>query len=219
MHWLSYLFPQAIFRASSKYNHDIRVIEEHGKYKLLVNGSRQSGAYIEMLWKEAFKSFGLPQSHLQEDLLQILVLGVAGGTVIHLLREMYSDALIVGVDIDTSMIAIGRTYFGLSDMKNVTLLQGDAQRFVADARRQNVRYDAIVVDLFLGRTIPSFVKNPSFLFLLKSILSRDGWMVMNYLRELEYEKQSQTLEASLKKIFSNVSDFSIVRNRFFSVVQ
>ena len=216
MHWLSYFFPQTIFRASSKYNHDIRVIEENGKYKLLVNGSRQSGAYIRNLWEQAFRAFHIaPGSSVRS----ILVLGVAGGTVIHLLRAMYPNALIVGVDIDDVMLAIGRTYFGLSDMKHVTLVHEDAGRFIADARRRKMRYGGIVVDLFLGRTIPSFVKNPSFLLLLKSIRSQDGWMVMNYLRELEYEKQSHLLAASLKKIFGNVSDFSIARNRFFSVVQ
>ena len=216
MSWLSYIYPQTIFRASSKYNQDIRVIEENGKYKLLVNGSRQSGAYIQKLWQQAFCAFHIsPGSSVRS----ILVLGVAGGTVIHLLREMYPHALIVGVDIDDVMLAIGRTYFGLSDMKHVTLVHEDAGRFIADARRRKMRYGGIVVDLFLGRTIPSFVKNPSFLLLLKSIRSQDGWMVMNYLRELEYEKQSHMLAASLKKIFGNVSDFSIVRNRFFSVVQ
>lgn len=216
MHWLSYFFPQTIFRATSRYNHDIRVIEENGKYKLLVNGSRQSGAYIRNLWEQAFRAFHItPGSSVRS----ILVLGVAGGTVIHLLGNMYPDASIVGVDIDDVMLAIGRTYFGLSDMKHVTLVHEDAGRFIAKAGRRKMRYDAIAVDLFLGRTIPSFVKNPSFLLLLKSIRSQDGWMVINYLRELEYEKQSQTLEASLKKIFSNVSDFPIARNRFFSVVQ
>lgn len=215
MHWLSYIFPQTIFCASSTYNHDIRVIEEQGQYKLLVSGSRQSGVYIKNLWEQALAAFasGLtpPRS--------ILVLGVAGGTVIHLLRRMYPKAAIVGVDIDDIMLFVGRTYFGLSDMKNVTLIQADARRFVADARRKNVRYDGIVVDVFFGRTIPDFVKNTSFLLSLKKILSPKGWMVINYLRELEYEEHSHVLGASLKKIFGNVSDFPIVRNRFFSVVQ
>src|SRR3989344_2102034 len=113
MTWFSYIFPQTILRTSSKYNDDIRVNEERGKLKLLVNGSRESGEYIEKLWKEAFAAFGF--GGLGSVTPSILVLGVAGGTVIHLLRRMFPAAAITGVDIDDVMLDIGRTYFGLGE--------------------------------------------------------------------------------------------------------
>src|SRR3990167_4267490 len=99
MTWFSYIFPQTILRTSSKYNSHIRINEERGKLKLLVNGSRESGEYIEKLWKEAFAAFGLGSGLNAPQGLppSILVLGVAGGTVIHLLHHMYPIATITGV--------------------------------------------------------------------------------------------------------------------------
>src|SRR3990167_7141257 len=103
MSWLSYFYPQTVGRFTSFYNKDIRVVEEQGRYKILVNGSRQSGPYIEMLWRKALSSFSITKNL---PVKRILVLGVAGGNLIHLLRKMYPSASIVGVDIDQVMIDI-----------------------------------------------------------------------------------------------------------------
>lgn len=194
----SYLIPQTIARFSSKYNQDIRVIEEAGRPKLLVNGSRQSGKYIEWLWKKAFAAFG-PLSASS-----ILVLGVGGGSVIHILRRLYPQALIVGVDIDPQIIEIGKKYFGLSEVPNLELIAADAKDY-----KITRRYDLVIVDLFIGRNIPDFV-------LERSFLGRLGpRVIINYLRELEYLDKSEKLKKTLKIVFREVRDFTIARNRFF----
>src|SRR5258706_4040565 len=156
---LSYLLPQVIARFSTPYNRDIRILEEKGKYKLLVNGSRQSGPYIQKLWQHAFTTFGIIPS---PDVRSILVLGVGGGTVIHLLHTLYSHAEITGVDIDAQMINIGKKYFGLSDIPGVALIQSDAKVFVSKARKDKKKWDMVVVDIFVGPTIPPFVAEESF---------------------------------------------------------
>lgn len=198
----SYIFPRTVARFSTKYNQDIRVVEESGKCKLLVNGSRQSGAYIEWLWKKALTAFRLGSCR------SILVLGVGGGTVIHLLHKRYPQAHITAVDIDSTMIEIGKRYFALGGIPNLTLVCADAKDFV----EKKTKFDLIVVDLFVGRHIPEFVRQKNFLTTLKE---RGSVVVINYLRELEYEEQSMNLKKALKAIFGNVRDFSIERNRFF----
>ncbi len=218
MTWFSYLFPRTILRTSSRYNRDIRINEERGKLKLLVNGSRQSGEYIEKLWKEAFAAFNL-RSDLKAPqglTFSILVLGVAGGTVIHLLHHMYPAATITGVDIDEVMLDIGRTYFGLGAIERLTLVHQDAKQYVTEAITRKKRYDLIIVDLFFGRDIPAFVKDQVFLEQLHQLLKGNGRVIINFLREKEYELQSDELMKSLKKTFLAVGDFGIYHNRFFS---
>ncbi|MBI5619444.1 methyltransferase domain-containing protein [Candidatus Gottesmanbacteria bacterium] len=210
---LSYLIPQTILRTSSKYNRDIRINEERGKLKLLVNGSRQSGAYIERLWRRAFKAFAITH---QNSVRSILVLGVAGGTVIQLLHRMYSDASITGVDIDEVMIHVGRTYFGLAAMNKLHLIRMDAKHYVRQAVAQKRRYDLVIVDLFFGRHIPAFIRSSRFLEQVKKLIQPDGRVIINYLREQEYKEQSDKLIALLQKMFVGVSDFGIFHNRFFS---
>src|SRR3990170_5760994 len=132
MSFVSYIIPQTIARFSTKYNEDIRVVEESGKPKLLVDGSRQSGGYVEWLWKKAFAAFKLgsglkgPQGLIPT----ILVLGVGGGTVIHLLHKRYPDAHITAVDIDPKMIEIGKRFFALGTIPNLSLVVADAEKFI-----------------------------------------------------------------------------------------
>ena len=221
MHWISYLFPLAILRTSSKYNRDIRINQERGKLKLLVNGSRQSGKYIEKLWKRAFAAFGfgglvsglkLPQGLTPS----ILVLGVAGGTVIHLLKNMYPEAAITGVDIDEAMLDIGRRYFVLGNVKRLALVHRDARQYVTEAAKRKKQFDLIITDLFFGREIPDFVSSHAFLRQLRQILKKDGALVINYLRESEYGKRSDSFMEMLQTIFAVVQDFSLYHNRFFN---
>lgn len=133
MSLLSYLVPRTVLRFSTQYNSDVRVLEEQGAYKLLVRGSRQSGEYIKILWQTAFSNFGVFPS---PDVKNILVLGVAGGTVIHMLHAIYPDAQIEGVDIDEKMIEVGKKYFGLNHVANLTLKRADAKQFVHQAAEE-----------------------------------------------------------------------------------
>ncbi len=209
---LSYLIPQVVARFSTLHNRDIRILEEKGKYKLLVNGSRQSGPYIQKLWQHAFTTFGIIPS---PDVRSVLVLGVGGGTVIHLLHTLYSHAQITGVDIDDKMIAIGKKYFDLDNITGLSLIQSDAKTFVAHARVDKKKWDMVVVDIFVGATIPPFVAEESFLKDVSAILTPRGTLLINYLREREYMNLSDLLLDKLSTFFHSVKDTEIYFNRFF----
>lgn len=211
MTWKSYIYPQTIARFTSPYNKDIRVVEEHGRYKILVNGSPQSGPYIEKLWKQALRSFGIPKKLVPS---YVLVLGIAGGTVIRLLHDWYPKANITAVDIDKTMINIGKKYFGLNTMKNLTIKNMDAQKFVFN---KNTIYDLIIVDMSFGRNIPTFVTNREFLSDIKALMGKHGVVVINFLREKEYKEISEDLKCTLMDLFDYVAEKAIFLNRFFVV--
>lgn len=215
MNFLSFIFPRKVAILSSPYNNVIRVNEEMGRMKLLVNGSPQSGKYIAMLWNRAFRSFGLLQSHLQGDPLQILVLGVAGGTVIDILHSYYPQACITGVDIDQTMIDVGIKYFGLGQINNLTLVRQDAQAYVTKNVKLKRFFDIIIVDIYIGAFIPELVRNKLFLHNLLSSLSDRGHLVINYLQEFEYSEKSNQLYSLLKTMFPRVVEKPLYNNRFF----
>ncbi len=212
MRWLSYFFPRTIAKLSSLYNREIRINEEKGKLKLLVNGSSQSGSYIEMLWKEAFKEFQIPQRFTPK---KILVLGVAGGTVVRLINSYYPTATITGVDIDQTMIDIGKKYFGLDKLDRLTFFCQDAETFVSNEHKFKRRYDIIIVDLFIGTHVPEVVRDESFLKKVKELLTPQGITVINYLHEFEYIKKSEELKKTLERLFPKVQGSFTHNNRFF----
>lgn len=212
MNWITYIIPRVVARYSSPVNRDIRVLEEKGKYKLLVDGSRQSGEYILKLWQQALCQFGIIPS---PDVQSILVLGVAGGTVIHLLHALYPDALITGVDVDARMIDIGKKYFGLDNVKGLTLTVSDAKEFVRSAASKKKQWDMVVADLFVGAAIPAFVGEEGFIRNVKRVVTPKGMLLVNYLREREYGALSALLYGKLIKQFRSVTDCTLYFNRFF----
>lgn len=202
-----FLLPHIVLRTSSRYNPDIRVVREWGGTKLLVNGSRQSGPYIRMLWEKAFRGLRLSE---QTNVRSILVLGIGGGTVIELLAKRYPQANITAVDIDQTIIDIAKNYFYIDHIPRLSIVRADARAF-SSAKR----FDRIIVDLFIGREIPPFVSQAAFYTRLKKMLSQHGIVVVNFLRELEYQHRSDALFDILKRVFFDVQDFTIANNRFF----
>lgn len=210
MHWITYLFPRTVVKTSSQYNRDIRVVEEALTYKLLVNGATETGPYIKKLLLYAFKKFNISK---EKNVKTILVLGVAGGTIIHMLHDMYPKASITGVDIDPVMIEIGKKYFGLGSIKKLKLITADAKDYLQQQRL--LIYDAVVIDLFIGRDIPDFVSSDNFLARIKLCLTTGGFVFINYLKELEFGLKPSGMTKTLRTVFTNVRSVDYQYNRFF----
>lgn len=206
----SYLIPRTLVHTTSRYNQDIRVIEEWGVRRLLVNGSRQSGPSIQVLWESALEAFPHPELLKKPS---ILVLGVGGGTVMGLLAKRYNKPRITAVDIDATIIAIAKQFFGLDRIPSIRFVVQDAKDYIDSVPAH--RYDVVVIDLFIGRIIPSFVSSPAFYKALKHCMTPRGILLINYLQELDYQKKSDALRKTLIRLFRDVHDFPISNNRFF----
>lgn len=207
--FLSYLYPQTVVQVSSSYNALIRVNLESGEYKLLVNGSSQSGRYIRKLWQFALGR--LPIGDTQR-IKRIAVLGIGGGTVMHLLHAKYPKAAMTGIDIDPTMNELGRKYFGL-DALPLTIITADASRFVNTTKPG--QYDFVVLDLFIGPDIPGFVEEEKFLRKVKQMLAPHGTLLINYLREEVFTTRVHNLEQILRTLFRRVTSLDRYNNRFF----
>jgi len=212
MSWKSYFWSQTIARLPSLYNNEIRVSEDFGKRNLIVGGSLQSGPFIEKLWGKAIRTFA---KHLPVHPHTILVLGVAGGSVISILRRFYPNAAILGVEIDPVMIDVGEKFFSLRQDRYVTVVQEDARAYVDRALSAKRTFDLVLVDTFFGRHVVPWVSDAGFLTKLKRLVTRDGAVIINFLRENEYRNASEILLDKLRHIFHSVSDTAVARNRFF----
>jgi len=211
MSWKSYLFPQTVLITSSPYNHHIRVNEEWGKMKLIVNGSPQSGSYIEMLWKKTLTHFSIPKKPIHSA----LILGLGGGTVLTILSRIFPGIRQTCVDIDKTIIGIAKKYFLVDSIPHLIIVESDAELYVRRIAQEKKKYDVVIIDLSFGRNIPSFVSKKYFLKHIYTLITPRGCLLFNYLREKEYKDKSDVLFQTLQSIFSDVSDFEIANNRFF----
>jgi len=203
MNLFSYIFPQTIVQTSSRYNRDIRVVQENGKKKLLVNGIQQSGPQVKKFWDFAFSQLSMPRK-----VSSILVLGVGGGTVFKKLHQVYPDAVITGVDIDKHIVDIAVKYFQIND----ELIIADANTYILNKKK----YDLIIVDLYIGRTIPDFESSKRFVQNLKCVGKA---VVFNFLHDGIFQKRAEQLEIALRKEFTIVEVADLPYNRFFLVIK
>ena len=103
-----------------------------------------------------------------------LILGVGGGAFTNLLQNNLGFK-VDAVELDRRVPEVARHYFGLSDKVNVIV--DDARHYLEETQK---KYDVIVFDAYRGEFPPPHVFSLESLTRAKSLLKKDGLIVVNY---------------------------------------
>lgn len=125
------------------------------------------------------------------EIKRVLVLGVGGGAVIHLLNRFIQPQSIVGVEIDKMHIDLAKDFFELQ-YKNLQLIHADAITWVN--QYQSEPFDLIIEDVFTeeaGEPLRLMHEDESWLVQLRKKLSLTGMLVINHgtEKEVRFTKQ------------------------------
>ncbi len=130
---------------------------------------------------------------------KVLVLGLAGGSVVRGILALRPRAEFVGVEIDPDVVAAAKRHFGL-DQLPLEIVVEDALAYLAKTRR---RFDLIVEDVFVGRgralRKPAWLPEPGY-SLAKGRLRPGGVIVSNALDEAS--SQSRALGRHFPRILT-----------------
>lgn len=85
----------------------------------------------------------LPGFFLKVPPKRVLVLGLGGGTVVHLIRRFFPECEIVCIEREALHIQIAQRFFNIP--KNVTIIQGDAY---AELKKLRMKFDWVLDDVF-----------------------------------------------------------------------
>ena len=162
-----------------------------------VMGLTQSGGIVTRIWKQTLKNI----KKLKPDVKNSLILGLGGGTAAGVIKNLWPEANVTGVEIDPVMVELGRKYLDLSVDK---LYIGDGQRAVA---RVKLSYDLILVDCYLGDKFPEKFEELSFLKKILKILKPAGIAVFNRLYYGDKRKEAYKFGEKLKKVFPEIEYF------------
>lgn len=109
----------------------------------------------------------------------ILLLGVAGGSLIHFFRHHLPSSHITGIDYDEALLKDMQSEFLLPKAdKNLTYIIADAQTWI---KQNDSQFDLIVVDLFNEQAMPEWVLNKDFMLDIKQHLNQGGCVSWNTL--------------------------------------
>lgn len=112
--------------------------------------------------------------------LRVLVLGVGGGSVIHLLQRHLHPAHITGVELSTVHLEIARRFFRLNG-DNLTLHEAEAASWLS--QYVGPRFNLIIDDLFLeegSEALRAFSVDPGWMQLLLKHLAASGVLAINF---------------------------------------
>lgn len=190
-HWFS---PQVIKKfPDSKYNKDIRLIKFGGALRLDIGGLTQSGQIIEWIWAKVFKKL-LPTG---PDPVGILILGFGTGSLARLINRKWPQAKIIGIEIDSAVINIGKKYFDTDKIKNLKIINTDAIAFINNLSPKEI-FDLVLVDCYQGDQVPKGFED---IKLLKKLKNQTNHMFLNRLYWEPYKSKTNIFLNKLKKYF------------------
>lgn len=216
---------------NSPVNGQIKVIEDFGGRSMIIGGVSQSGYLVEKLWKKAFSGISNfkfqsidklridPEQDRMDQISNCLVLGLGCGNAARIVSERFSGCKIVGVEIDPTVIEIGKKYFYLNKISNLKIVIGDAFVLEGGGEKCEVsrevgsgKWDLVFVDLYQGQEFPKEAEGQQFINGIKKILSNDGLVIFNRLSYGKYKKDAESFANELKKYFSFVQTKKAVTN-------
>jgi predicted membrane-bound spermidine synthase len=170
----SYLLPVTIFTQKSTISQTLEVTWTNGKLVLDSKNANYSYGSLQRILRKGLKIIGFERINTMNS---ILVLGVAGGSVIRtLVDEINFKGKITGVDIDQAVIEIANTYFKLDKIPNLEIIIDDASEFV---QKTNKKYDLIIIDIFQDTKMPDFLFETNFIDRTCFLLNPKGFVLFN----------------------------------------
>lgn len=172
--FFSYLVPIKIFKKKSARSKMIEVTWANGELVLDSENTNYSYGSLQRILRYGLRNIGY-KTILDMD--HILLLGVAGGSVVKtLVDEIAYKGKITGVEIDSEMIQIANDYFNLNEIKQLEVIIDDAFEFVLKTKQQ---YNLIIIDIFEDTRMPNFLFERFFSERICSLLKDHGFVLFN----------------------------------------
>jgi spermidine synthase len=171
---ISYFVPVNVYRKKSAVSRSLEVTWANGQLVLDSKNTNYSYGSLQRILRKGLKNIGFSAVAKMDN---ILVLGVAGGSVIKtLVEEIGCNGKITGVEIDAEVIAVANEWFGLDKIPNLEIVIDDAFEFVLKTKEN---YDLIIIDIFEDATMPAFVFERFFADRVGFLLKPGGFILFN----------------------------------------
>jgi spermidine synthase len=198
----------------SAYNY-IQVVDEDGRRELILNdGHAVHSVYDpgELLtggpWDYFMVAPQLVEGAAEPAIQDVLLIGLAGGTVARQLTAAYGPIPIEGVEIDPEINEVAREYFALDELQNVATDIADGRYAL---RTSNATFDLIGVDAYRQPYIPFQLATREFFQDVSAHLRSGGVAVVNAGRTSTDFRLVEALGATMRDVFPYVVAIDVDR--------
>lgn len=201
--YLSYFIPINVVRKKSALSKTLEITWTNGQLVLDSENTNYSFGSLQRILRRGLRQIGFSTV---KSMSEILVLGVAGGSVIRTINEEIGfKGKITGIDIDPDIIQIANEHFKLNVIPNLSIIVDDAFEFVLKTK---LKYDLIIIDIFQDLVMPNFLFEVFFTNRLSEILNINGYLLFNTMtlneshkvRNNQYIANFDSMKYSIEKI-------------------
>lgn len=175
--------PKVIYETESEINGKIMVIEVGKTKKLSLGGVVQSvnvdsPPVARSVWGKIVDVL----SENEPDLRSVMILGLGGGTMAHLISKAFPQISITSVELDPVVVDVAKEYFDVESIPNHKIIVNDALRVVASPEDFGIpshSFGGLIVDIYCGEEYPNLGSTRSFFDGIKNVVAPDGLVVFS----------------------------------------
>ena len=135
----------------------------------------------------------------------VAIIGLAAGTIAHQFTKVYGQVSIDGVEIDPSIVDVGRKYFAMNE-PNLHVHIQDGRTYLETTQAQ---YDVVAIDAFQQPYIPFQLTTREFFSTIRSHLSSTGVVALNTAHTTHDYRLVQAFVNTMSKVFPSVYVFDV----------
>lgn len=187
--------PKIIEKSVSKISGVIEVVNIGKERQLLINGETHTIIMTKGNWNEVKREYWGIMSQSPYTLTKqprVLVCGLGGGAIIHLLEKSYHPSSFTVIEHDPEIVKIAKKYFFLDTIKNLSIIIGDATETLQNLRSSRDKFDLIIDDIFYNGTRSDVEIQKEQILLFTSLLADDGMIIFN--RAIDNDEDTKNIQ-------------------------
>jgi spermidine synthase len=174
--------------------------------RLIIGGMVQSGGGARKIWHRAIHSLKINRVKVKKA----LIIGLGCGDCAFEIQNHFKKAKMTGVEIDSHVVEMAKCYFDLATIKNLNIAVADGIAYINKLIRskRRPRFDLVIIDAYLGSTMPRGFRSKKFFNQLGKLLTHNGVVIYNH---LFYNQHQQAAEKFIKQLETAFGKITLVR--------
>ena len=111
-----------------------------------------------------------------KDVHSVLEIGFGGGRTSWYLHRFLPNVQVTSVELDPTVVALARKYFGIKEEPNFQVVNRDGRLFLQESKEH---YDLILIDAYRGPFVPFHLLTKEFYQIVKGHLADGGVVAQN----------------------------------------
>ena len=135
-----------MYEVESELSGKVRVVDYRTERRLMVGGDILSVYPLDGNWGRVQEEYWWRALTLAPPRSTALLIGLGGGTQVHLLRQLSRPQLITVIERDPVIVRVACRWFGLDDIGGLEFLCGDAEQVVPALAAAGRTFDFVMED-------------------------------------------------------------------------